>query len=55
MLHVHMGWSEFRGFIVLSVDKSKNEKENCRREGKITIITSIPRAMLSLNQETVHQ
>lgn len=35
VLHVHVGRSEFEGFTVLSVDKSKDEKENCRRDGKI--------------------
>lgn len=52
---MHVSRSEFWGFIVLNVDRSKDEKENCGRDGKITIITSVPSAMLSFNQETVHQ
>lgn len=54
-LHVHVGHSKFGGLTVFRVDRSKYEKENCRRGQNTAVITRVPGAMLSLNQEKVHQ
>lgn len=52
---MHVGHSKFGRLTVFRVDRSKDEKENCRRDGNNAIITRVPGAMLSLNQKKVHQ